>query len=105
MAFNPAWPEAVYYNPTTNRIPLSIFGNHFRYALEEARTNVFEGVDDAIYHDVPTPWTEIELKPVNIPIVPVQMITSLEKRKQIAADVERMKAEKKAGRKWPWQKA
>ena len=93
-----------YYNPTTNRVPASIFNNHFRYALEEARTNVFEGVEDAVYHDVKTTWTEIELKPVNVPIVPVTMITSLEKRQKIEAAAEQVKADRKAGRLWPWQK-
>ncbi|GAI52284.1 unnamed protein product, partial [marine sediment metagenome] len=95
MAFNPAWPEAVYYNPTTNRIPVSIFSNHFRFALEETETNVFEGIEDAVYHDVATAWTEIELKPVNIPIVPVQMITTIEKREKIRAQVAEAKAAKK----------
>ena len=93
-----------YVNPTTNRVPLSILGNALRYALEETETNVFEGIDDAVYHDVPTTWTEIELKPVNVPIVPVQTITLLERRQKVEAAVAQAKADKKARSKWPWQK-
>ena len=103
MAWVPGYQQR-YYNPTSNRIPVSILGNHLRYALEETETNVFEGIEDAIYHDVPTPWVEIELDPVHIPIVPVQMITSLEKREQIKAQVAELKADKKAGLLWPWEK-
>ena len=94
-----------YYNPTTNRVPTSILGNHLRYALEETGDNVFDGIENVAYHDIPTAWTEIELKPVHIPVVPVQMITTLERRQKAQAAVAEAKAAKKAGKVWPWQKA
>ena len=94
MPFNPAWPEAIYYNPTTNRIPTSILSNHFNAALQEAETNVFDGIENVRYHDVQTTWLGIELKPVTVPILPVQQMTLAEAREKLKA----AKAAKKASK-------
>lgn len=85
--------ERFYYNPTTNRIPLSILENAQRYALAEAQTNFLSGIDDARYDDVATPWLTIETRKQSIPIVPtVEVTLSPESKGKIVRAIERRKA-------------
>ncbi len=68
--------EKLYYNPTTNRIPLSVLGNAQEFALAEAMTNFLPGFHkDTMTSDAATPWLVIKAKEHSIPIVPTTMVT------------------------------
>jgi hypothetical protein len=81
-----------YYNPTSNRIPVSILGNWQRFALEEADTNDFVGIDNARYDDIPSNWDGISPRPVTVPVQPVVMMSLAERAEKVKA----MKAARKA---------
>lgn len=84
-----------YYNPTTNRIPLSILGNHQRAALDDADEKDFEGIDTARYDDSVTPWLTIAPKPVTVPILELQEMTIAER----AEKARQARAQRKKRRK------
>lgn len=61
--------EQSYFNPTTNRVPGAILGNHFRAALEDTQTGQGGIQPNMLEQDIPTPWLGIQYKPVSRAIV------------------------------------
>ena len=76
MAWIPG-AEQRYYNPTTNRIPASIFTNHFEPALEDAETHILDGIDTDRSDDIPTAWDTLRLPVVVVPILPLVVETEV----------------------------
>jgi len=87
--------EQMYYNPTTNRIPLSVSENAQRFALAESQTNFVPGfhlgTTDA---DVATPWLTIQARKQSIPIVPTVEVTLSETSRTRIARAIRRKAKR-----------
>ena len=61
--------EQSYFNPTTNRIPGAILGNHFRAALEDTQTGQPGIQPNMLEQDIPTPWLGISYRPQSKAIV------------------------------------
>lgn len=93
------WMQQPYYNPTTNRVPLSVLENWQAAALQNAdEKNDFEGIDTDRSDDIPSPWVGIKPKPVTVPIQPVQQMTLAERRQKLKEMREERRTERRAKR-------